>query len=159
MRALKLTLSLALACALTFCGLAPALARSITTLAWGPYIPETIRIIDGDTFEATFEVFEGTLIKRLVRIKGVNAPEIKSKQVCEQEAARRATTFTAQVLTKANLVTLNDISEDKYSGRVDAVVMVDGKDLAQLLIAAKLGRPYVGGKREAWCAESGKDLT
>ena len=41
---------------------------------------------------------------------------------------------------------------DKYGGRIDATVKVDGRDLAPALIAAGLGHPFNGeGKRAGWC--------
>ena len=50
-------------------------------------------------------------------------------------------------------VTLWDIRYDKFGGRVLArVETAGGADLAELLIAAGLGRAYDGGAREPWCA-------
>ena len=53
-------------------------------------------------------------------------------------------------------VTLHDIGPDKYFGRVVAQVHVKLKDgidtdVAQMMIAAGLGRPYNGGTRGSWC--------
>ncbi len=47
---------------------------------------------------------------------------------------------------------------DKFGGRVLARVESNaGEDIATLLIAAGLGRPYDGGKRASWC--DGRDST
>ncbi len=48
-------------------------------------------------------------------------------------------------------VQLTNIRHGKYAGRVVADVWVDGRKLADLLIAENLGRPYHGGRREGWC--------
>ena len=49
---------------------------------------------------------------------------------------------------------LEDVKVDKYARRVDAyVVMPDGRDLGQVLIAAGLARPYDQGRRTGWCGE------
>ena len=39
---------------------------------------------------------------------------------------------------------------DKY-GRTLARVYLDGRDLSDMLIEAKLGRPYNGERRLTWC--------
>jgi endonuclease YncB( thermonuclease family) len=40
---------------------------------------------------------------------------------------------------------------DKYGGRFDAVVYLDGTSLGQMLLDAKLAVPYDGGRRRNWC--------
>jgi micrococcal nuclease len=47
---------------------------------------------------------------------------------------------------------LDDVKIDKYARRVDAyLLMPNGRDLGQALIAAGLARPYDAGRREGWC--------
>jgi micrococcal nuclease len=54
-------------------------------------------------------------------------------------------------LVRNGTVQVEQIEWDKYGGRVLATVYVDGRDLAALLIAQDLARPYDGGKRQPWC--------
>jgi micrococcal nuclease len=122
---------------------------------WGPYTePQRIRLIDGDTFEASVEVYDRIWVTRSFRLRGVDTPEKLSKQVCERELAKAATLFSADVLRKVKVIELRNVDEDKYAGRADATVMVDGQDLAVLLIAAGHARAYNGGKRLPWCADA-----
>ena len=49
-------------------------------------------------------------------------------------------------------IRLQQISNDKYGGRVDAdVVNAAGTDVGQAMIAAGLVRAYAGGSRGDWC--------
>ena len=54
------------------------------------------------------------------------------------------------LLRAAGTITLSNPQRGKYF-RIVATVLADGQDVALLLISAKLGRPYSGGKREGWC--------
>jgi endonuclease YncB( thermonuclease family) len=40
--------------------------------------------------------------------------------------------------------------QDRY-GRTLAVVLADGRDVAEVLIGEGLAREYHGGRREGWC--------
>jgi len=43
------------------------------------------------------------------------------------------------------------VEPDKFAGRVDADVIVDGRPIAAVLVAEGLARPYTGGARQSWC--------
>jgi len=45
---------------------------------------------------------------------------------------------------------LHNLGRDKYF-RVLADVMIDGKNLTDLLIKKGLGKPYDGGTKSSWC--------
>ena len=51
----------------------------------GPYRASVLRIIDGDTFEARLRVWFGQDVTVAVRIRGFDAPELKSK--CPRDMA------------------------------------------------------------------------
>ena len=74
----------------------------------------------------------------------------------EKERARAAAAFVAARLTAGAPVWLIAPRPDTSPGArtLARMVMADGRDLAAMLIAAGLGRPYEGGKRPGWCAES-----
>jgi micrococcal nuclease len=49
-------------------------------------------------------------------------------------------------------VLVADPRPDKYFGRIVArLVLSDGVDAGQILLAEGLARPYAGGRRESWC--------
>lgn len=97
---------------------------------------------DGDT------IIESATLEK-VRVMGVDTAEMKARCQAELDLARAAKAFTAQALERGP-VTLERGRLDKY-GRTLALVRIDGRDLAEMLIGAGLGRRYSGGKREGWC--------
>ncbi len=135
----------------------------------GPYEAEVISVYDGDTFTVRVhpgrdfyvDIWPGLTvnlgldnisIKTSVRLRGVDTPELRGKCEEEKEQARLARAFTIQALESG--ATLTEVKKGKYAGRVIATVtLAGGKDLAEELIAAGLGRAYDGGKREGWCDE------
>ena len=124
----------------------------------GPMPALVTRIIDGDTFEARVRVWFRLEITTLVRIRGFDAPEIKAR--CAAEAAKAAlATEALRDYLSMGAVTLSDVALDKYGGRVLANVAVAdalaptalSEDIAVLMLASGLARPYAGGRRQSWC--------
>jgi len=121
----------------------------------GPFPGALVRVVDGDTFKARVQIWFGQEITTSVRVRGFDAPEIKGKCAEESKAAQEATKMLREILASGP-VTLHNIGPDKFFGRVVASVHVklsDGRetDVAQMMIAAGLGRPYNGGTRGGWC--------
>src|SRR4029079_2559455 len=109
------------------------------------YPAEVSRVIDGDTFEARVKIWPGMEAVTRVRLRGVDAPEMKAR--CEDErvkaiAARDALT---QMLNEG-AVGLSNVSQDKYGGRVDAdVSTANTRDVGEALLALGLARRYERG--------------
>ena len=40
---------------------------------------------------------------------------------------------------------------DKFGGRIDADVFINGENFAQMQIDKGLARPYFGEKKKSWC--------
>jgi micrococcal nuclease len=85
-----------------------------------------------------------------IRLLGVDTPERNCR--CERECsmAEKAFVFTRAKLQQAKRIELVRFPPDKY-GRTLARVYLDGRDLSDMLIEVKLGRPYNGERRSAWC--------
>ena len=49
------------------------------------------------------------------------------------------------------MVQVNVLQWDKFGGRINADVFVDGADFAQLQIEKGLAVPYDGGTKDSWC--------
>jgi len=131
-------------------GLGFAVGESAETIK-GPVEAKVIRVIDGDTFEAELSLWVDLTKRTSVRVRGVDTPEIKGNCKAERDGAAAAKLRVSELLD-GRIVSLTVIAPDKYAGRVDATVTLpDGQDLAKLLIAEKLARPYAGGKRRSWC--------
>ena len=117
----------------------------------GPVPALVLRVIDGDTIAVRARIWIGQSVETRVRIVGVDTPELRGKCALEIELAAAAREFVVEALGDQP-VTLHDVRYDKFGGRVLArVESSTGKDIARLLIAAGLGRPYDGGKRAPWC--------
>ena len=117
------------------------------------FIPaKTLRVIDGDTVEMRVSIWLGQDVVTHVRMRGIDAPELRAR--CEQEltkamAAKQALT----ALLEQGDVFLTDVGYDKYGTRVVArIVSATHADLGKALLDQNLARSYTGGKRQSWCS-------
>ncbi len=132
------------------CGLALA-APARTEEMPGPVRAEVLAVVDGDTLRVRAHVWLGQSIDVLVRIRGIDTPELRGACAGEKERARAAAVGLAAAL-EGDSVVLTRIAGDKYFGRVVAdVATAGGADLATALLRAGFGRPYEGGRRAGWC--------
>jgi len=129
-------------------GTAPAGAGDVVR---GPVEAHVERVIDGDTLAAVAHVWPGHSVRVSVRIRGIDAPEMRSRCAAERAAAEAARQALEELVAGAPVLVAN-IGGDKYFGRVIADVMVhDGRDAAAALAAAQHARLYDGGRRAAYC--------
>jgi len=114
---------------------------------------QVIGIKDGNTLSVNLPGLPPPLNPVAVRLRRVDTPESGGRAKCasERKLAERATHFTRQAIAAARSIEFRQPSWDKYGGRIDAEVWVDGKLLSDQLIAAGLARQYDGGKRRGWC--------
>ena len=139
-----LLLALAVAC------LHPAAASQ--TVA-GPVEARVLRVIDGDSFVAEALVWPGHTVTVSVRIRGIDAPEMKSRCEAERLAARRSRA-ALEAMIGTGPVGMTNIGGGKYYGRVLAdVTTPDGRAVAPAMIADNRARAYAGGKRAAFCGD------
>jgi endonuclease YncB( thermonuclease family) len=127
----------------------PALANA-ETLA-GPYEARYVSAYDGDTVRLDIRIWLGLTIHTAVRLRGVDAPEIRGGCEAEKALAIAARDYMRTALAGAERVHVSQVEEDKYGGRVVADVAINGWSAAALLVEAGLARPYDGGAREGWC--------
>ena len=115
----------------------------------GSFLALLISVTDGDTFKARVPVWDGVEIVTAVRLSGIDTPELKGKCPAEKALALKAKARLAELLTGS--ITISEIKPDKFAGRVDALVSVNGQDVAGILVADGLARQYTGGARGSWC--------
>lgn len=109
-------------------------------------------VLDGDTFAAGVKIDDDITITVRVRIINVDTPELNGACDAEIDKANKAKDFVSDLLPVGTVVDLKNIKDDKYLGRIDAnVILLDGRDVGDMLIKEKLARPYSGGKRHGWC--------
>lgn len=112
---------------------------------------EVLRVIDGDTFEARVHVWPGMDITTRVRLRGVDAPELHARCADERTKALAARDALARILNEG-AIGIAEVGQDKYGGRVDAVVSTARTaDVSAELLAGGFARRYSGGHRASWC--------
>lgn len=117
---------------------------------------EVIRAIDGDTFEARVHLAPGQDVTTRVRLRGIDAPELKAACAEELRLAEAATDALRDLLRQGEVAIYN-VGPDKYQGRVVADVATKRTDdVAASLLTAGHVRRYNGGHRDGWCANSSR---
>jgi endonuclease YncB( thermonuclease family) len=113
---------------------------------------DVVRTIDGDTFEARVHLSPGLDPTTRVRLRGIDAPELKAACPQEFQMAQAAGEALRGLLGEGG-VTIHNIGPDKYAGRVIADVATRRTDdISAALIASGHARSYRGGQRGSWCA-------
>jgi len=133
---------------------APAKAENLDTM----YVYKAIRIIDGDTIALNVEN-EKPLIQKLglsVRIRGIDTPEKAPRAKCEKEniLAEKATKLVNEIVGAMgqNELLLSNVKWDKFGGRIDATVKVNGVDISKALLVRGLAVENNGEKKtKDWC--------
>jgi endonuclease YncB( thermonuclease family) len=113
---------------------------------------DVIKTIDGDTFEARVHLWPGLDLTTRVRLRGIDAPELKASCPQELQMAEAAGNALRGLLGEGE-VTIYNIGPDKYNGRVVADAATRRTDnISAALIAGGHARSYRGGHRTGWCA-------
>ena len=107
---------------------------------------------DGDTVKFGEEV---------IRLKGFDTPEVEYAR-CESE--RRLGLMAAvrlrSLICRPGVVVIVDRgpapARDRHK-RTLAVLRVDGRDVAEIMISEGFARPYNGGFRKGWCSRDSRD--
>ena len=89
-----------------------------------------------------------------IRLRGIDAPELKASCAEELRLAEAATTALRDFLRQGEVAVTN-IGPDKYQGRVVADVATKRTgNVSAALLAAGHVRSYNGGHRNGWCANT-----
>ena len=119
---------------------------------------KVLEVIDGDTFKIDIQkCFWKVFCKNIsVRVRGIDTPEIHSKDEQEKQKAQEAKKFTEDFLSKGK-VNLIYCTRDKYfrllcnvkvrPPKVKDKDFSQDKDLSQALLSADLANLYTGGKK------------
>ncbi len=105
---------------------------------------EGLRVVDGDTF-----VYRETKYRLVAMTRGVDTPETNIP--CQRERGIAAKQRFGQLLSQGRLMLrARARGPDKY-GRKLAALLVDGRDVGEVLISEGHAMAYDGGKRKDWC--------
>jgi micrococcal nuclease len=103
-----------------------------------------VKNYDADTITVDIPGLHPLIGKSMnIRVKGVDTPEIRTKNKCEKEKGRHAKKLVTNLLKKAKRIDLKNIERGKYFR----------KDLTHYLVKNGLGYPYDGGTKQKvdWC--------
>jgi len=114
----------------------------------GPVSAEILRVVDGDTLLVEAQPWPQQKMEVYVRIRGIDAPELKSKCESIRAAGLDARDALETMAAQSSRIQLMRISGDKYFGRIVAdVILLDGHSVADGLLLAGLVRTYDGGRK------------
>jgi micrococcal nuclease len=115
---------------------------------------EYVRNYDGDTITFNLPGLHPIIGEKIsIRVNGIDTPEIKGKCEKEKYDAKQAKEMVADILKDAEQITLENMERGKYF-RIAADVIVDGENLADLLVEAGMAIRYDGGKKNyKWCEQ------
>ncbi|HYH21603.1 MAG TPA: thermonuclease family protein [Azospirillum sp.] len=117
----------------------------------GPIPAEVLEVVDGDTLAVRATIWLGHSVETRVRVDGIDTPERRAQCPQEKQLAEAAHE-RLRALVADGRVSLLDVQNDKYGGRVRArVVTAGGADVAEALLTAGLARRYRGERRQSWC--------
>lgn len=110
--------------------------------------------LDGDTFLARVPIWPGLDVTTKIRLRGIDAPELRARCAEELALAAAARAKLSSLLAQGD-VTISNVALDKYAGRVLAAVSTMATaDVSEALLAAGVARRYAGARRDSWCAAS-----
>ena len=86
------------------------------------------------------------------RLMGFDTPEtFQAKCEHEYRIGTIARHMLQQYIDAGKDVRIEDSGRiDKYKRRLGTLI-IDGKDVAEIMTSESIARPYHGGKREGWC--------
>jgi endonuclease YncB( thermonuclease family) len=123
------------------------------TVIAGPVAAEVLRVIDGDTILVAAKPWPQQTMEVYVRLRGIDAPELKSVCAATREAGLQARAALASLTSDQGEIQLTHISGDKYFGRVVAdISFSDGRNPAQEMLSAGYVSPYGGGGKTKTCS-------
>ena len=106
-----------------------------------------ISVYDGDTFKVNLPCKKEIFCKNiLVRVKGIDTPEITTKNTCQKQKAKQAKSFTEKYLVNGKIV-LENCQRDKYFRLLCDVFIIKEKEeinLAEELLLSGLAVQYKG---------------
>ena len=105
-------------------------------------VSRLLRVIDGDTFVCDIDEHSAITGKNIsIRLRGINTPELRSRDEEERKFATIEKQRLSDLLQNARTIELKNLGRDKYF-RINADVYIDGEPLLP-----KLNQQYLtGGK-------------
>ena len=112
---------------------------------------DVVRTIDGDTFLARVHRRDGRDLVARVRLRGIDAPEMKASCRDELDKAEAASDALRNLLGQGG-VTITNLGQDKYGRVLADVATRRTANVSAAMLAGGYARSYGGGHRDGWCA-------
>lgn len=121
---------------------------------------KVVKVYDGDTItiatklpivDTAIDRFDQQWYKFPIRLRGIDAPEIKSRDVAEKQAAYAARQYMTDLVMN-EMIALDNVGFDKYGNRFVATVFreKDGLNLSEEMLRTKHAVEYDGGTKAAF---------
>lgn len=125
---------------------------SMSSFATDITLPIT-KVVDGDTI-STRLALPCPLCAVSIRIRGIDTPESTYLAKCpaEKEKGLAAKKYLTDFVIGQLSMIARDIKWDKYGGRIDAVVEINGVNIGDEMLKQGHAKPYTGaGPKPDWC--------
>jgi len=136
--------------------------KYILLLVFLPFIAHAVEMVmpirglaDGDTIKTVLPL-QCPLCNVSIRILGIDTPEKGKMAKCSKEAelAVQARKTLENLIAKQETMVIKNFKWDKYGGRIDANVEVNGVDIGKSMIEKGVAKPYTGsGPKPNWCTK------
>jgi micrococcal nuclease len=113
------------------------------------YKCELVRVVDGDTIDCSIDLGFKVYIKERVRLAGIDTPESRTRNKVEKTWGLAAK-YRLQELLEDSFVLRTEIQKKGKFGRILGTIIVNDKNINEMLVEEKLAIPYHGkNKKEA----------
>ena len=96
-------------------------------------IKEVDRVIDGDTVDVFIDLGFDIIVKKRIRLYGINTPEIRTRNKKEKELGYKAKNAISHLLYSSEELYLDSIGIGKY-GRVLGIIRNEHCDINDYLV-------------------------
>ena len=102
------------------------------------------RVIDGDTVDLDIDLGFGITISHRIRLKGINAPETRTKDLEEKKKGIEARLWLEKELSKEGEWIIETTKEDKY-GRMLGSLYLLGEPVTvnEKMLNEDISKPYM----------------
>lgn len=90
------------------------------------YKIEVLRVIDGDTIDAEIDLGFDISIKKRIRLHGINAPEVRTRDKTEKAKGIKAKEYLEKIIeSQNNILYLKSMDKGKYGRCIGVLFEVD----------------------------------
>jgi micrococcal nuclease len=103
------------------------------------------KIVDGDTIDVDIDLGFGITLSHRVRLKGINAPETKTKDLAEKEKGTEVKAWLKKELSREGEWIIETTKEDKYGRILGTLYFVgDPVTVNERMLNEGIAKPYSG---------------